>query len=253
MRILYLGDVVGDITLKVLKQNIKEIRSKTKANLIFANAENVSLGKGLTKEEYLTLQSLGISVLTMGNHTFSKKEIFSFINDSNIVRPANMPDAPGKGYLVVKYNDKTITIINLIGRVYTNILADCPFKTLDKILKDVKSDYYIVDFHAEATSEKQALAYYFKDRIDAVVGTHTHVQTADERLIGKTLYITDLGMCGPYDSIIGDDVDSILERFITGIYKPSKVASGNIIISGAILDLTNKKIERFKEIFYGKN
>ncbi len=253
MRILYLGDIVGDRALETITSNIARIRQEQKLNLIFANAENVCGGRGLNKVEYLALQKAGISVLTMGNHTYSKKEIIDFIDNSNIVRPANLVDAPGKGYLTIKYNTQTITIISLLGRVFTNSLVDCPFQTLAKILATVKSDYYIVDFHAEATSEKLALAYAFKNQIQALVGTHTHVQTADERNIEGTLYITDLGMCGPQNSIIGDDIESIITRFKTGVYKPSKVADGPIILQGAILDFTKKKIERYREFFNVKN
>lgn len=251
MKILYLGDIVGDDALKVIASNIDEIKKRLKVNLVFANAENVCGGKGLNKEEYLTIMKSKISVVTMGNHTFSKKEIYSFIEDSNIVRPANLYNAPGKGYKSLNYNGKIITIISLLGRVFTNSLVDCPFQTLNKILDNVKSDYYIVDFHAEATSEKLALVYAFKDRVNAILGTHTHVQTADEQKIGKTLYITDLGMCGPKNSIIGDDINSIISRFTSGIYIPSKVASGDIMLNGVVLDLLNNKIERYMEVFHG--
>lgn len=249
MRILFLGDIVGKKALEVICNNIQTLKKENNINLVLANAENVEGGKGLSKTSYIALQKAGISGLTMGNHTYSKKNIFEFINEANIARPANMPLAPGKDFLTIKYNDKTLTLISVLGRVFMNMSLDCPFKTLDNLLPKLKSDYIILDVHAEATSEKLALAYYFKDRVDVVLGTHTHVQTADERLIGKTLYITDVGMCGPLDSIIGDDIEAITSRFITGVYTPAKVAEGKTIINGVILDLDKRTIRRLNKIY----
>ncbi len=249
MRILYLGDIVGTKALDVVINNLNSIKKEYNINLVFANAENVADGKGLTRQQYVIMQRAGIQAISMGNHTYSKKTIFEFINESNIVKPANMSEAPGKSYLTIRYNDKTITLISLLGRVFLNMSLDCPFKTIDKLLKEIKSDYIIVDVHAEATSEKMALAYYLENRVSAVLGTHTHIQTADERKIGNTLYITDIGMCGPYNSVIGDDALSIINRFKTGIYTPTKLAEGPIIINGVILDLDMKKIWRLNKIY----
>lgn len=250
MRILFLGDIVGDNALNCIAKNIAAIKKENNINVVLANAENVCNGKGLNKKEYIELQKAGISALSMGNHTYSKNYIFEFINEANLVKPANMPLAPGKNYLTFKYNTQTITLISLLGRIFTNQIIDCPFKTLDNLLNEIKSDYIIVDFHAEATSEKQAFAFYFKDRVDAIIGTHTHVQTADERLIGeRTLYITDVGMCGPYNSVIGENIDLIIERFLTGVYRPMQVATGPIVLNGVILDLDKKQIRRFNKLY----
>ena len=250
MRILYLGDIVGEETVKLLANNLEKIKQENKIHVAFANAENVCGGKGLNFDYYKMLMKSGLSVLSMGNHTFSKFQIYDFIDDANIVRPANLYNAPGKGYMTINYNNQKITVINLIGRVFMNNSADCPFRKMDEILENVQSDYYIVDFHAEATSEKIALANYLDGRITAIVGTHTHVQTADERRLPKgTLAITDLGMCGPINSILGEEIEPITDRFITGIYKPAKVASGVIMLNGVIIDTNTKRIERFHKEF----
>ncbi len=248
MRILYLGDIVGEDVLSVIEKNLSRIKKENNINIVLANAENVAKGRGLTKDLYKRLMTAGISGLSMGNHTFAKSQIVDFIDESNIARPANLYNVPGKEFLQIKYNTKTITLINVLGRVFMNGSSDCPFRTIDRIISSVKSDYYIIDVHAEATSEKIALANYLDGRVSAIVGTHTHVQTADERKMNKgTLYISDLGMCGPYDSILGDEIEPIIERFITGVYKPTKPANGKMVLNGAILDLTLNKITRFHE------
>ncbi len=250
MRILYLGDIVGEEAADILAANLEKIKQENKIHIAFANAENVSGGRGLTYDYYKKLMKAGFSALTMGNHTYSKFQIYDFIDEANIIRPANLYKAPGKGYMTIKFNDKNITIINLIGRAFMNNSADCPFRTMDKLLEEIKSDYYIVDFHAEATSEKIALANYLDGRVTAIVGTHTHVQTADERrLPNKTLAISDLGMCGPINSVLGEEVSPIIERFITGIYKPCRVATGGIMLNGVIIDTGTNKIERFHKEF----
>ncbi|MBQ9124996.1 MAG: YmdB family metallophosphoesterase [Acholeplasmatales bacterium] len=241
MRILYLGDIVGDKVLNVLKANIERIKAEYKINLILVNGENISSGKGLIEKHYKELKALGVAGISMGNHTFSKSEIKDYINDATIVRPANLNTEYGKEVLYIKYNDKTIALVNLLGRVYSNTPLDCPFKTMDRLLNEIKADYIIVDFHADATSEKKAFFYDFAGKVDAIVGSHTHCQTSDEQVYNNTCYITDMGMCGAYNSILGDDVNQIITRFRTGVYEPLKVANDNeYIISGVVLDLGHK-------------
>ncbi len=243
MKILYLGDIVGEGTIDVLARAIEDIKREYKINMVLANAENVTQGKGLSQKHYKQLKSIGIAAMSMGNHTFSKSEIKEYIDDASIVRPANINTKYGKGYMLINYNDKKLLLVNLMGRVFINSPLDCPFKTMDKILSEVKADYTIVDFHGEATSEKKAFFYDFAGKVDAVLGTHTHVQTADEQVYNNTCYITDLGMCGPYESILGDDKDMVIERFRTGVFDRLKVAQGNeFTIGGVILDFgpTNK-------------
>ncbi len=246
MKILYLGDIVGEATINVLKNNLDSIKREYGINLVLANAENVSGGLGLTEKHYKELKSLGIAGFSMGNHTYSKSEIKDYINNATICRPANLNTEYGKDVLYVKYNDKKIAIVNMLGRVYSNTPLDCPFKTMDRLLENIDADKIIVDFHGDATSEKKAFLYEFAGKVDAIIGTHTHVQTADEEVYKNTCYITDIGMNGPYDSVIGDDIDSIVKRFRTGVYERASVAKSEYYrINGVILDLdTNNKITR---------
>lgn len=251
MRILYLGDIVGEKTIKAIASCLDDIKREYKINMVLANAENVSGGKGLTFKHYKELKLLGITGFSMGNHTFSKSEIKEYINEANIARPANLSTEYGKDVLYIQYNDKMIAIVNLLGRVFINSPLDCPFKTMDKLLNEIKADHIIVDIHGEATSEKKAFFYDFAGKVDAVLGSHTHIQTSDEQVYNNTCYITDMGMCGAYNSILGDDINSIIKRFRTGIYEPLAVAKDNeYIINGVVLDfsLNNKIIRISKKI-----
>lgn len=250
MRILYLGDIVGEKTIDVLKANLEQIKKDHKINMVLCNAENVSKGKGLTQKHYKELKSLGIAGMSMGNHTFSKSEIKDFIDDATIVRPANLNTEYGKEVLYIKYNDQTIALINLLGRVFLNTPLDCPFKTLERLLPNIKADRIIVDMHAEATSEKKALFYEFSGRVDAVLGSHTHVKTDDSLVYNNTCYITDMGMCGPFRSVLGDEPEAVISRFKTGVFEPLPVSNDSTyILSGVILDLgLTNKIEDFKKI-----
>ena len=249
MRILYLGDIVGEKCLDVLEKNLERIKKENKINLVFANCENVSGGSGLTLNDYKKVKTLGIAGISMGNHTFSKSEIKKYINDATIVRPANLNTNYGKEVLYVKYNDKTIAIVNMLGRVYSNTPLDCPFKTMDRLLNEINADYIIVDFHADATSEKKAFFYDFAGKVSAVVGSHTHTQTSDEEVYKNTCFITDMGMCGAYESILGDDIQMVIDRFRTGMYEKLKVQEESYYrINGVILDFgLDNKIIRFSE------
>ena len=250
MRILYLGDIVGEKTIDILKNNLEDIKREYKINMVLANAENVSGGKGLIEKDYKALKSLGIAGMSMGNHTFSKSEIKDYIDDATIVRPANYVTKVGKEVLYIRYNDEMIAIVNLLGRTFSNTPLDCPFQTMDRLLKDIKADKIIVDFHGDATSEKKAFLYDFKGKVNAILGTHTHVQTADNETVGGTMYITDMGMCGPKESIIGDDVNAIIERFRSGVYSRLSVAkSENYMINGVVLDFNKNTIERVNKIY----
>lgn len=247
MRILYLGDIMGEKTIEVLKQNLENIKKDYKINIVLCNAENVTRGKGLSLKHYKELKSLGIAGMSMGNHTFAKSEIKEYIDEATICRPANQNTKYGKDVLYINYNGEKIALVNLLGRVFLSISLNCPFATFDQLLEDITADKIIVDFHGEATSEKQAFLHAFAGKVDAIVGTHTHVQTADEMVYENTCYISDLGMCGPQNSILGDEVEGVIERFRTGIYEPLSVASGNEYqLCGVILDLgAQNKIERF--------
>ena len=242
MRVLYLGDIVGEKTLDILKNNLEDLKKEYKINLVLVNAENISSGKGMIEKHYKALKALGIAGISMGNHTFSKSEIKNYINDATICRPANLNTEYGKDVLYVKYNDKTIAVVNMLGRVYTYTPLDDPFKTMDKLLEIIKADYIIVDFHGDATSEKKAFFYDFAGKVDAIVGSHTHTQTADEQIYNDTMFISDMGMCGAYISILGDDKDMVISRFRTGMFEPLKCAPGNeYMLNGVVLDFGPKR------------
>jgi metallophosphoesterase (TIGR00282 family) len=239
MRILFLGDIVGEKTIPALKIAIDEIKSEYKINMVLANGENVSKGKGLSLKHYKELKTLGIAGISMGNHTFSKSEIKDYIDEATICRPANLNTSYGKGYIYINYNDKKIALVNMLGRVFQNTPLDCPFKTMDELLKEISADYIIVDFHGEATSEKKAFFYEFSSKVDAILGTHTHCQTSDEQIYNNCMYITDMGMCGVFDSVLGDEKEQVVNRFRTGVFEPLSVAVGNeFLINGVILDFS---------------
>lgn len=244
MRILFIGDIVGEAGLSYLEKNLASIIRDNRINMVVANGENITNGRGLRLKDYQRLIKTGVSAVTMGNHTFSQREIKEYINDSKIARPANFSTNYGKGYVTIKYNDKLVTIVNMLGRVYMNNMSlDCPFKTMDNILKEIQSDYIIVDLHAEATSEKIAFGYDFDGKVSAVVGTHTHVPTADLRVLPKgTLYVSDIGMTGPLNGVLGDDRDNIIDRFRSGVYSPANVSDEKgIQFNGVILDFNPVK------------
>lgn len=247
MKVLFFGDVYGDGGIRALKKYLPRLKQDYKPNLIFMNGENVDKGFGISEKIYKDLMKDGISAITMGNHTFRKRELFDFIDDSKIIRPANYPDVvPGKGYITIKFNDKTVTVINMMGRVFMGDSLNNPFDKIDQILEDVNSDYIFVDFHAEATSEKLAFAHYVDGRVTAVVGTHTHVPTADNiTLPHGTMYITDIGMTGPLYGILGADRELIVNKFLTNL--PNRIQEEQdqtLQLNCVIIDTIKNKIER---------
>lgn len=247
MKIVFIGDIYGEAGFKALKNTLPEIKSKYKPNILIANAENIANGRGITEEIYKDLMKMGFSALTMGNWTWSNYDLFNFIENSNIIRPANYLKAPGVGYKVIKFNEKTLLVINLMGRVYMNPNLTNPFHVAEEIIENNPADYVFIDFHAEATSEKVALGHYLDGRVNAIVGTHTHVQTNDDRVLPKgTLYITDVGMTGPLNGVIGVSKEIVLERFLTGFSRGNVVASGQLELNGVFLDLDKKIIEKIK-------
>ena len=252
MRILYLGDIVGEKTLPIVKKAIDELKSEYKINIVLVNAENVTKGKGLIQKHYKELKTMGVHGISMGNHTFSKSEIKEYIDEATICRPANLNTNIGKPYIYIQYNDKKIALVNMLGRVFQNTPLDCPFKKMDNLLKEIDADYVIVDFHGEATSEKKAFFYEYANKVDAILGTHTHCQTSDEQIYNNCLYITDIGMCGPFESVLGDSKEMVIERFKTGVFEPLSVAETNeYIINGVVLDfnpLGNKIIRINKKM-----
>ena len=254
MKILAVGDIVGSAGINKLKTKLKEVREKENIDFVIVNGENSAEGMGITEKNFNDIISQGVDVITMGNHTWGKKDIFKFIDNSKIIRPANYPEGVvGKGYNIYKCNDKKIAVINLIGRVDINILTENPFLRAKKIIEKIQNqvDMIIVDFHAEATAEKIALGYYLDGKVTAVFGTHTHVQTADEKILPNgTAYITDIGMTGPEHSVIGMDIKASIKRFETTLPERYKIAEGECIFNGVIFEVDDKtsKITSIKRI-----
>lgn len=241
MNILFVGDVVGRPGRNYLKKNLPVLKEKYDVDFTIVNGENCAGGVGITKSTYDELLSYGVDIITLGNHAWAKKEIFEFIEESDcLVRPANYPSGtPGKGYRIVEKAGKRIAVVNLCGRVFMDCI-ECPFKTTDEILEKIKdeTDLIIVDFHAEATSEKLALGWYLDGKVTAVLGTHTHVQTSDERILpGGTAYITDVGMTGPKDSILGVDRNIVVRKFITGLPERFEVAKDEAFLGAVVIQV----------------
>ncbi|AXI09148.1 TIGR00282 family metallophosphoesterase [Oceanobacillus zhaokaii] len=221
MKILFIGDVVGSPGRDMVQEYLPKLKEKYHPNLTIINGENAAAGKGITEKIYKQFLEWGAQVITMGNHTWDKKEIFEFIDDAKyMIRPANFPEGtPGKGLVFVNINGVEVAVINMQGRTFLSAIDD-PFRKIDELIDEAKerTNLIFVDFHGEATSEKQAFGWYLDGRVSAVVGTHTHTQTADERILpAGTAYITDVGMTGPYDGILGVERDSVIKRFLTSL------------------------------------
>lgn len=244
MKILAVGDIVGRAGLNKLKKDLPNIISEKQIDFVIVNGENAADGMGLTEKMYKEILSVKTNVVTMGNHTWGKKDIFGFINDKHIIRPANYSkNNPGKGYRIYECNNKKIAVINLIGRVTMGILSENPFLVAREIIDNIKNiaDIIIIDFHAEATAEKIALAHYLQGDATIIFGTHTHVQTADEKIMKNgTAYITDLGMTGPIDSVIGMSIEASVKRFETSLPERYKVADGEAMLNACIFEVDDK-------------
>lgn len=244
MKILAVGDIVGKTGVQSLKSNLPKIITDNKIDFVIVNGENAADGMGLTEKLYKEILGCKVDVVTMGNHTWAKKDIFGFIDDQQIIRPANYPsNNPGKGYRIFKCKDKNIAVINLIGRVTMPVLSENPFLEARNIIDKIKdiADIIVIDFHAEATAEKIALSYYLEGDATIVFGTHTHVQTADEEITNKgTGFISDIGMTGPINSVIGMDVGASVKRFVTSLPERYKLAEGSCMFNGCIFDINDK-------------
>ena len=255
MKILAVGDLVGESGLEKAKTVIDSLKREQNIDFIIVNGENVADGMGITLKNFNSIISMGANVVTLGNHTWAKKDIFKFIENEKIIRPANYPEGvPGKGCVICNCNNKKIAVINLIGRTEMGVLTENPFVIGKKIIEDIKNkvDIILVDFHAEASAEKVAMGNYLDGIVTAVYGTHTHVQTADERILPNgTGYITDIGMTGPKNSIIGMDIEASLKRFVTTLPERYKLASGECIFNGCIFDINDEtcQIEKISRIY----
>lgn len=258
LNILCIGDIVGRPGRRIIAEKLKPLVKELDIDCVIANAENAAGGSGLTPQIHEKMQRYGVNLITLGDHTYRKKDIISVLeNSDDIVRPANFSKlAAGRDYAIYK-TDKgpTVAVVTLIGRLFMKP-ADCPYNTIDRLLPQLeqKADVIVVDFHAEATSEKIAMGYHLDGRVSLCFGTHTHVTTADEKILPKgTAYITDVGMTGAHDSVLGRGVESVLKSFRTQMPYPFEIATGDVQISAilATVDSNTKKAERIERIKIG--
>lgn len=242
MNILFIGDIVGRPGRETVREELDKIIKENGIEFVIANGENTAGGLGITQAVLEELLGYGIDVITSGNHIWKRKEVFEIIDNPKLLRPANYPDeTPGKGFNIYKVNNTQIGIFNIQGRIFMEPI-DCPFARADNILQEFDNiNIIIVDFHAEATSEKIAMSWYLDGKVSAVIGTHTHVQTSDAGILPLgTAYITDTGMTGSKNGVIGVEKEEIIKHFLTRLpfsYKPCK---GNIYFEGVIIDIDEK-------------
>ena len=240
MKILIVGDIVGSPGRTAFARIAGRMRHAGEVDFVVANAENAAGGRGVTAALAQELLGAGADVLTLGDHAWDQKDLAGHLEkEDRVLRPANFaPGCPGKGWITATTDKGAVTVINLVGRVFMQPHYDCPFRTVDEILKKgaALGKIVLVDIHAEATSEKIAMGWYLDGRVSAVVGSHTHVQTSDETVLPKgEAYITDLGMTGPKDSILGRDYESVLSRFVTGLPVQFKVAKNDVKLEGVLV------------------
>ena len=255
MKVLAVGDIVGEAGVRKLKGILPDLKKRDEIDFVVTNGENAAGGMGLLERNFKDLLEAGTDVVTMGNHTWGKKDIFKFIDHSQLLRPANYPKGVvGKGLGIYECKGKKIAVMNLMGRVDLNILTENPFIMAKEMIDELqgKVDMIFIDFHAEATAEKIVMGRFLDGKITALWGTHTHVQTADEQILPNgTAYITDLGMTGPKDSVIGMDISASLKRFETTLPEKYKLAEGECIFNAVEFEIDDEtnKVTEVKRIF----
>jgi len=258
IKILFFGDIVGRPGRSAVKRFLEEQRDAIRPDLVIANADNLSSGRGPTILKCEEMLNLGVNVLTCGDHIWDQKEIIEYISEgsSQLIRPANYPEGvPGRGSIEVEVKDKKVVICNLLGRIWTTEGLDSPFVKADEWAKEYEGKVTIVDLHAEASSEKLAFGRNFTGKFSAIVGTHTHVQTADEEIFeNHTAFISDVGFCGPHDSVIGLDPKCSIKRFKTGLPLEFELAAGATQVNAVVIEIDEKtsaakKIERIQHIY----
>lgn len=245
MKVLFIGDIVGKTGRTAVKALVPNLADKYKIDLVIANGENIAAGFGLTEPLVSELFRAGVDIITTGNHVWDKREFVNYVSkDNRVLRPLNYPPGvPGYGSVVYTLrNGQKAAVLNVLGRVFMTPL-DCPFRTakaeIERVTKE--TNIVIIDFHAEATSEKVAFGYFLDGKASAVIGTHTHVQTADEKILaGGTAYITDAGMTGPAHSVIGIEVGQIIQRFLTSMPAKFETAPGEGILCGVVIEINNE-------------
>ena len=241
MRILFLGDIVGAPGVAAAKKMLPGIRTAERLDLVVANAENATNGSGLSPKDYRHLRAAGVDAITLGDHIYKKQEIAEVMANPRepICKPANFPpEAPGRDHVALTVNGASVIVISLMGRTFMRPV-DCPFAAVDRVLKSLPEGprVVLVDIHAEATADKYLMAHHLKGRVSAVLGTHTHVPTADEQILDGTAFQCDVGMCGPYDSILGRRIDRVLSTAISFVPSSFDVATGDVRLSGTIVEV----------------
>lgn len=243
MRILFFGDIVGKAGRDVVAGRLGALRQAVGADVVIANGENAAGGAGITAQICRDLFDLGVDAITLGNHAWDKREIATYIlEEPRLIRPLNFPPGtPGSGSYVIKRGDRPVcAVVQAHGRVFTPLLLDDPFRGLEEAVEQLRAvtPVIVVDFHGEATSEKVAMGWFLDGRVSAVIGTHTHVQTADDVVLpGGTAYLTDVGMCGPWQSVIGTEVGLVLQRFRTQMPVRFEVAEGPAVLSAVVIEV----------------
>src|SRR5262245_40950696 len=241
MRLLFVGDIVGQPGVAIVKKAVPALIERERLDLVVANAENASSGSGLFPNTYRQLRNAGVDLITMGDHLYKKVEILSVLNEEDrICKPANFPaEAPGRDVITAPARDGTpVAVISLLGRTFMRPV-DCPFAAADRVLAKLGGQprWVLVDMHAEATADKCLMLHHLKDRVSAVLGTHTHVATADEQIVGGTAFISDVGMTGPYDSVLGRRIDRVLPTALNFVPTAFDVATGDPRLAGAIVEV----------------
>ncbi len=263
MNILCIGDIVGKPGRVAIEEALPSLKKEFQIDFVVVNAENAAGGAGLTSKISQELLKAGCDVLTLGDHVWDQKELEGYLDQTDaVIRPANFPEGtPGRGWCVQKTaSGQKVGVVNLLGRVFMRYHLECPFRTLERIIEQIRKEtpVVIVDMHAEATSEKVALGHFVDGRVSVVFGTHTHIQTADEKVLPKgTAYITDLGMTGPYDSVIGQRKEDIIKRFLTSMPAKFQVAENDVIVHGVVIKVDDKtgraqRIARVQKKFVSK-
>lgn len=244
MRLLFLGDIVGAPGLNAVRTLIPALRRAERLDAVIANAENASNGSGLTPKDYRQLRAAGVDVITLGDHIYRKVEIAEILRqpDEPVCKPANFPaTAPGREFVLVNIGEVRLAVVSLLGRTFMKPV-DCPFTAMDRVLAKLsgRADVIVVDVHAEATADKYLMLHYLKGRVSALLGTHTHVQTADEQILGGTAFLCDVGMTGPFDSVLGRRADRLLSTAVDFVPTMFDVATGDVRLCGAIVDVDPK-------------
>lgn len=261
LNILFLGDIVGQPGRDAVIALLPKLKSETSADFVIVNGENSANGRGITRGIGIDLLRAGVAVITSGDHIWDQKETEEYIQtEPRLLRPVNFPEgAPGAGSIVLETKKGKVGVISVCGRTFMNLLLDDPFRTLSDAVREVRMETPIifVDVHAETTSEKIALGRYMDGRVSAVVGTHTHVQTADERILpGGTAFLCDAGMCGPRESVLGREIDAVLHKFVTGLPSRLHIAKGDVQVSGCVVSVDEESghaisIRRVNEVWKG--